>query len=156
LRKKLDDDGDEKIKKLEKEEASIKSEREEYPNISVIVPDHRVRRLQHLLSDLVEVLDAFTAMKLNRPVRRCKMLVENNVFPSSNPLGLVTKDRIPCDCSYFDCNPDQEDFPHRQLPAKKEKSRLAWRKSSNSARRSQVQQENAPLERKRMVERSKV
>jgi hypothetical protein len=157
LRKKLEDEDDEeKIKKLEKEEESIKSEREEYPNISVIVPDHRVRRLQHLLSDLVEVLDAFTAMKLNRPVRRCEMLVENNVFPSSNPLGLVTKDRIPCDCSQLDCNPDQEDFLDRQLPAKKGKTRLAWRKSSNPPRSSQVQQENAPLERKGIVERSKV
>lgn len=144
LRKKLVDASDdgEKMRKLEKEEESIRSEREEYPNISVIVPDHRVRRLQHLLSDLVEVLDSFTAMKLNRPVRRCKMLVENSVFTSNNPLGLVTQDCIPCDCSYLSCNPDQEDFPHRQLPAtKKGKSRLTWTKASTAPRRGHVQQE---------------
>jgi len=158
MRKELVDDGEDagKVKKLEKEEASIRSEREEYPNITVIVPDHRVRRLQHLLSDLVEVLDAFTAMKLNRPVRRCDMSVDNNIFPSSNPLGLVTKDCIPCDCSYLDCNPHQEDFSHRQLPAKRARSRLALPKSSNSPRRSRAQQETTHLERKAIVERSKV
>jgi hypothetical protein len=84
------------------------------------------------------------------------MLVENNVFLSTNPLGLDTKSSIRCDCSDFDCNQDQTDFPHRQLPAKKEspwKSRLAWRKSSNSP---QAKQESARRERKGIVERSKV
>lgn len=146
---------EEKIKKLEEEEERIRSEQENYPNINVIVPDHRVRRLQHLLSNLVVVLDSFTAMKLNRPIRKCRMLVETNVSPSSNPLGLIPRDRIPCDCDSIDCNPIQEDFPHRQL-ARTRKTRLAWRKSSYSPRRSQVQQMNAPLERKGIVETSKV
>lgn len=84
------------------------------------------------------------------------MLVEYDVSPSSNPLGLVTGGCIPCDCSFFDCNPNQKDFAHRQLPAKKRKSRLAWSESSNLPRGTQVKQENAPLERKSIVERSKV
>jgi hypothetical protein len=155
----VDDDDRERVKKLEKEENSIRSEREQYPNISVIVPDHRIRRLQHLLSDLVEVLDAFTAMKLNRPVRRCKMVIENNILNNSNPLDLVTEGSIPCDCGSFYCNPTQEDFYWRMLRRKGRKGRkglLAWLGPSNAPRRTQVKQENAPLEGGSIVERSKV
>jgi hypothetical protein len=151
-----EDNDTKKIHKLEREEESIKSEQEQYPNISVIVPDHRIRRLQHLLSDLVIVLDAFTAMKLNRPVRKCGMFTGNNILPSDNPLGLVTTGRIPCDCSSSECNPTQEDFPRRMLPAKGRKGLLAWLGSSNSPRRTQLKQENARLGGGSIVERSKV
>jgi hypothetical protein len=158
-----DSDVQKKIGKLEEEENKIRAEKEKYPNISVIVPDHRVRRLQHLLSDLVVVLDSFTAMKLNRPVRRCGMLVrqgemplEYSVSPISNPLRLVTVDCIPCDCSSHICNPGQEDFEHRQLRASKRKSLLAWRKSSSLPEKTPIKQESATLERKYIVERSKV
>jgi hypothetical protein len=145
-----------KRRRLEEEEERIQSERELYPNISVIVPDHRVRRLQHLLSDLVEVLDAFTSMKLHRPVRKCKMLVEHKVSSSNNPLDLVTEDRIPCDCTSLECNPKQESFRHRQLLDKKGRGRFAWRRSSMSSQRTLVRHENACLERTHIVERSKV
>lgn len=104
------------IKKWEKEESMIRDEQQQYPGVSVIVPDHRLRRLQHLLSDLVEVLDAFTAMNLNRPVRRCRMWVGHQAFLPSNPLNLVTAGRIPCDCNSLDCNPKQVNFAHRSLP----------------------------------------
>jgi hypothetical protein len=149
-------DNQKRRKRLDEEEKNIEREREQYPHISVIVPDHRVRRLQHLLSDLVEVLDAFTAMKLHRPVRKCEMSVEHKVSHSNNPLNLVIGPRIPCDCRSLECNPNQEDFWHRQLPAKRGKGRLAWGGSSISTQRTPVKQENATLERKYIVERSKV
>lgn len=140
-------------KKLEQEEEYISDEQQQYPDFNVIVPDHRVRRLQHLLMDLVEVLDTFTTMKLNRPARRCTMLAENRVpLGGSNPLSLVTEQRIPCDCSSSDCNPKHEDFPDRQLPAKKMKNRLAWFGSSNSPRGVHNQQENGRLARKGLVD----
>jgi hypothetical protein len=99
---------------LQAEREMIEAEQLKYPNI-IIVPDHRVRRLQHLLSDLVLVLDTFTTMKLNRPVRRCKMLVGYNVSAGKNPLGLVTDNCVRCDCSSRKCNPEQKDFDHRNL-----------------------------------------
>lgn len=150
----LDDEG--KREKLEKEEEMIRGDRLKYPDINVIVPDHRVRRLQHLLSDLVEVLDAFTTMKLNRPVRRCKMLVEHNISSGSNPLDLVIGNCIPCDCNSFECNPSQQDFAHRQLPPEKRKSRLSWRGSSDRPQRTQKKQEITFTEKKNMTEQSKV
>jgi hypothetical protein len=85
-----------------------------------VVPDHRVRRLQHLLSDLVELLDQVSTLELHRPVRRCKMWIENNVVSSRNPLKLQTEKRISCDCSKLRCNPDQTDFKWRQLTFGKE------------------------------------
>ena len=106
---------DEEIKELMKEENDIKNEQQADPNIGIVVPDHRVRRLQHLLSDLVELLDQVSTMEFNRPVRRCAMLTENNVVASGNPLGLEVGVRVPCDCHSVDCNPKQEDFEHRQL-----------------------------------------
>ena len=162
-RKKLDKDGlrenlehQKKVEKLKKEEETIESERLQYPSISVIVPDHRVRRLQHLLSDLVGVLDSFTAMKLNRPVRRCTMSVENNISPGSNPLNLVTNGRIPCDCSDLACNPTQEDFEHRKLRATKGKGLLKLHKPSNPSRGAWGNQERVRPEKQSIVERSKV
>jgi hypothetical protein len=107
---------------LQAEKEMIEAEQLKYPNI-IIVPDHRVRRLQHLLSDLVVVLDSFTTMKLNRPVRRCNMSVEYNISASKNPLGLVTSHRVRCDCSDRKCNPENEDFDHRNFYMKKEKER---------------------------------
>ncbi|RYN71699.1 hypothetical protein AA0117_g9201 [Alternaria alternata] len=126
---------EQKRKKLEKEEESIMKEQQQYPQFSVIVPDHRVRRLQHLLMDLVEVLDAFTTVKLNRPVRRCTMLAENRVpLGPSNPLDLTPGYRIPCDCSSRDCNPKQEDFLDRKLSTRKSTNRPAGRELSNPSR----------------------
>ncbi|KAJ4992106.1 hypothetical protein SVAN01_02427 [Stagonosporopsis vannaccii] len=135
------------------EEDRIKEQQKRYPNISVIVPDHRVRRLQHLLSDLVELLDTVSTMKLNRPVRRCLMPAEHNVSPHNNPLGLEMGGCVPCDCSSLSCNPKQEDFKHRQLPMKEQKSFLAMRKSPQERR---VGQDNASIEKRGIVERSKV
>ncbi|KAL1795392.1 hypothetical protein ACET3X_007208 [Alternaria dauci] len=51
---------EQKLKKLNEEEESIAAEQQQYPQFNVIVPDHRVRRLQHLLMDLVTALDDFT------------------------------------------------------------------------------------------------
>lgn len=138
-----------KRNKLQQEEESIRKEQQQYPQFSVIVPDHRVRRLQHLLMDLVEVLDTFTTMKLNRPVRRCTMLAENRVSPEKgNPLRLVTDLLIPCDCSSFECNPKQEDFLDRQLPAKQRKRHLAWRGAEHSPRGRTVEREDVRPRRK--------
>ena len=81
------------------EDSTIQKEREANPGAGMVIPDHRVRRLQHLLSDLVEVLDELSKMKFNRPVRRCEML----------------PDRVACDCHSVECNPTQQDFAHRQL-----------------------------------------
>jgi hypothetical protein len=101
----------------EEEEEEIKKEQCDEPRIGtgVVVPDHRVRRLQHLLSDLVELLDQVSTLELHRPVRRCKMWTENNTVSSRNPLKLQTEERIPCDCSKLRCNPNQTDFRWRQL-----------------------------------------
>lgn len=143
-----------KMEKLEKEEARIKREQQDYPGINVIIPDHRIRRLQHLLTDLVEVLDAFTTMKLNRPIRRCTMLVDNAFARSSNPQGLVAEGRVPCDCNHRGCNAHQADFEHRRLPAREGRSLVMWRESSEPARGSE--KTAAALERKSVVERSKV
>lgn len=85
------------------EEKVIEKERKGNPNARLVIPDHRIRRLQHLLSDLVIALDEVSRMKFNRPVRRCEMV------------GLDSTDRIPCDCNAVKCNPKQQDFEHRQL-----------------------------------------
>ncbi|KAF2031090.1 hypothetical protein EK21DRAFT_64188 [Setomelanomma holmii] len=97
------------------DEERIKKEGEQYPNIGVIIPDHRIRRIQHLLSDLVELLDEVSTMKFNRPVRRCGMEIDNSVLARGNPLGLQVGGRVPCDCHFPDCNPKRQDFEHRQL-----------------------------------------
>jgi hypothetical protein len=136
---------EQKLKKLDEEEESIATEQQQYPQFNVIVPDHRVRRLQHLLMDLVEVLDAFTTMKLNRPVRKCTMRTENRVpLGSSNPLDLTPGYRIPCDCSSLDCNPKQEDFPDRQLSTKKSTNRPAGREPSKPSRDHQIESRVPP------------
>jgi hypothetical protein len=150
----LPDDNPQKLWK--EEEELIQEEQNICPGITVVIPDHRVRRLQHLLSDLVKVLDSFTAMKLNRPVKRCEMSVKHRVDPKNNPLGLVNKKRIPCDCNDIDCNPSQEDFPHRKLPAETASWRSGWRKPSSPSQGTQQEQEHAPPGRKVSMERSKV
>lgn len=86
-----------------KEENLVKKELQADPKAGLVIPDHRVRRLQHLLSDLVELLDEVSGMKLNRPIRRCKMSIGDG------------GDRVPCDCHFGECNPRREDFYHRQL-----------------------------------------
>lgn len=102
--------GDEELlKELIEEEKLIEQEREAHADAGIIIPDHRVRRLQHLLSDLVQLLDEVSTMKFNRPVRRCGMLAGNKMLAGE------VEDRIPCDCHWVDCNPNKEDFEHRQL-----------------------------------------
>jgi hypothetical protein len=96
------------------EEVKIGRERQRDPNnIVVVVPDHRVRRLQHLLSDLVSVLDEVSSMKFNLPKRTCDMMVKKDA------LAFGTTDRseyrVPCDCSLPECNPEKKDFTHRAL-----------------------------------------
>lgn len=145
-----------KREKLEKEEVMIRDDRSKYPDISVIVPDHRVRRLQHLLSDLVEVLDTFTTMKLNRPIRRCKMLAEGNVSSSNNPLNLEVGNHIPCDCSSFECNPSQQDFKHRQLPAERKNSSLLWQRLLGRSWSIRPEQETTLIEKSYKARQSKV
>ncbi|KAH6622425.1 hypothetical protein C7974DRAFT_377981 [Boeremia exigua] len=153
------------IEKLDAEEKEINEEREKYPNVSVIVPDHRVRRLQHLLSDLVELLDTVSTMKLNRPVRRCEMsydrvsVIKYGEFAfdhQKNPSGLDTGDRVPCDCSSLYCNPTQTDNKERQLPTKEKPSRLTWRKFLKPSSQKIARQDTASTQRKTIVEQSKV
>jgi hypothetical protein len=129
------------------------SEKDQYPNISAFPPDHRVRRLQHLLIDLVVLLDKFTATRLNRPVRKCDMTLKRTVYSSHNPLSLETGFRIPCDCSDTKkCNKDAVDFEHRQLPRKNGKNWLLY----CTPEATQEEQEDASLENKNIVERSNV
>jgi hypothetical protein len=93
-----------------KEEDDITNEQKADPNIGIVVPDYRVRRLQHLLSNLVELLDQVSTMEFNRPARRCPMLTENNLVASGNTRGLEIGVRVPRDCHSVDCNPKQEEF----------------------------------------------
>lgn len=109
-----------KVERITNEYEQIKEEQEIDPNAGIIVPDHRVRRLQHLLCDLVGLLGQVSTMDFNRPIRRCEMRNERNVVAPGNPLDLVTGPRIPCDCYDIECNPDQEDFWHRHFNLSKE------------------------------------
>lgn len=85
------------------EEKIIEKERKGNPNARMLIPDHRIRRLQHLLVDLVIQLDQVSLMHFNRPVRRCGML------------SLDSSDRVPCDCDSVECNPSKSDFKHRHV-----------------------------------------
>jgi hypothetical protein len=146
---------EQKLRRIDEEEESIATEQQQYPQVNVIVPDHRVRRLQHLLMDLVKALDAFTGVKLKRPQRKCTMRTENRVpFGPSNPLDLVYGYRIPCDCSSLDCNPKQEDFPDRQFSTKKSKNRPAGREPSKLSRDHQIES-RVPLTRTGVVDEEK-
>jgi hypothetical protein len=118
-KKKQSLDDEEARKKLDSEEDQIKQEKQEDPAIEVVVPDHRARRLQHLLSDLVTLLDEESSMKFNRPVRRCNMVVDKRVLARGTSETYTY--RIPCDCHSTKCNPKQEDFVHRDLPISKTK-----------------------------------
>jgi hypothetical protein len=141
------------IEDFNKEEKKLRWEKELYPNINPFPPDHRVRRLQHLLIDLVVLLDKFTATRLNRPVRKCDMTLKRTVYSSHNPLSLETGFRIPCDCSDTKkCNKDAVDFEHRQLPRKNGKNWLLY----CTPEATQEEQEDASLENKNIVERSNV
>ncbi|KAM7182956.1 hypothetical protein V8F33_013903 [Rhypophila sp. PSN 637] len=112
------EDDDEALEKLEEEEKRIAEEKEEDPEnrIVVVIPDHRVRRLQHLLSDIVKLLDEESNMEFNRPVRRCEMVVDRRVV-AHGTLPATSKAltyRVPCDCSR--CNSEDVDFKHCDLP----------------------------------------
>lgn len=120
------------IQKLVDEDQLIHNEREANPNAGVMVPDHRIRRLQHLLSDLVELLDQVSAMKFNRPIRRCGMLVRNHAPIEENFLDREVDIRIPCDCRSLDCNPTQQDFQHRQLTRVKTIERRSLKANSQN------------------------
>lgn len=116
MKKSLKDE--EARQKLDSEEHQIKEERQADPDIVVVIPDHRVRRLQHLLSDLVKLLDEESSMKFNRPVRRCKMVLDKRVLAHGTLPHGTPKDfqyRVPCDCYSAECNPKKEDFEHRDL-----------------------------------------
>ncbi|KAK4169879.1 hypothetical protein QBC43DRAFT_352113 [Cladorrhinum sp. PSN259] len=116
---------------IDEEEKQIEAERQGNPDIVVVIPDHRVRRLQHLLSDLVRLLDEESRMKFNRPVRRCKMVVDKRVLAPNTSKEFEYK--IPCDC--YDrklCNPEQKDFEHRDLTIKSGLMRKGTLKFSRS------------------------
>lgn len=108
------------MERVTKEYEQIKKEQLIDPQCGIVVPDHRVRRLQHLLCDLVGLLGQVSTMDFNRPVRRCGMLIDRQVVASGNPLGLVTGPRVPCDCFDINCNPGQEDFLERYFTLTKE------------------------------------
>ncbi|KAK4213518.1 hypothetical protein QBC37DRAFT_285808 [Rhypophila decipiens] len=100
------------------EERRVAQEKEEDPKnrIVVVIPDHRVRRLQHLLSDLVKLLDEQSNMDFNRPIRTCEMVVDRRVV-AYGTLPATSKAltyHVPCDCSR--CNSKKVDFKHRDLP----------------------------------------
>ncbi|KAK1835031.1 hypothetical protein QBC39DRAFT_276138, partial [Podospora conica] len=118
---------DEACKIIQEDEKQIMRERDEDPAKAtlVVVTDHRIRRIQHLLVDLVKLLDEVSNMKFNRPVRRCRMEVDRRaighktavVYGATVP-GQTTF-RIPCDCNDYDgCNKDRVDFEHRALTSK--------------------------------------
>jgi hypothetical protein len=102
---------DEKAHERLEEDKQIAEERQGDPSIVVIISDHRVRRLQHLLSDLVRLLDEEPNMKLNRPVRRCKMAVDKRVLAAGT--SETFQYQVPCDCHSVACNPKGEDFEYR-------------------------------------------
>ena len=91
------------MERWQEEEKLIEKEQKDTPDAGLVIPDHRCRRIQHLLSDLVLTLDEVSRMNFNRPIRRCTMGIDG--------IG----GRIPCDCNFVDCNPKGLDFKHRQL-----------------------------------------
>ncbi|KAK5655248.1 hypothetical protein OQA88_5815 [Cercophora sp. LCS_1] len=117
---------EERCRKLRDEEDKITKERDEDQNKTtlVVIPDHRVRRLQHLLVDLVKLLDEVSSMRFNRPVRRCRMEVDRKALSYTTALEYERKEpgktvfRIPCDCNDVGCNSRREDFDHRALTSK--------------------------------------
>jgi hypothetical protein len=116
-----DKEYEEACEKVRQEEKEIAKELQEDPTgpAVVVIPDHRVRRLQHLLSDLVKLLDEVSDMKFNRPVRRCRMEVDRRVLSSKTANDWTAKGvsplRIPCDCHHTMCNTKPVDFDHRDL-----------------------------------------
>jgi len=134
---------EELLKELIQEEELIKEEREAHPDAVMLIPDHRIRRLQHLLSDLVELLDEVSKMKFNRPIRRCGMLAGEVGVP------------VPCDCDSTECNPYQQNFGHRQLDGSvraEDRSREA--NTSDSARQAPIWPDALGLSRKKTGEKS--
>lgn len=108
------------IKRIIDELKQVEEEQLLDPHCGIVIPDHRLRRLQHLLCDLVGLLDQVSNMEFNRPIRRCGMLQSPPRVAEDNPLGLLTKERVPCDCFNIECNPGQEDFDHRHFRLTKE------------------------------------
>ena len=98
------------IQQHREEDERIEKEQKENPDAGLIVPDWRIRRLQHLLCDLIKLLDDVSGMKFNRPIKKCGMDTVQLV-----PGGGRLDNKVPCDCSSTDCNPGEEDFKHRQL-----------------------------------------
>lgn len=94
---------EEYIEKLKHEEELIERDHEINPDYPVVVPDHRIRRLQHLLSSLIELLDEVSTMRFKRPVDRCAMQLRDS------------PERVPCDCNSPACNPEKQNFAHRRL-----------------------------------------
>ncbi|KAK0641356.1 hypothetical protein B0T16DRAFT_419701 [Cercophora newfieldiana] len=115
-----DKEYDAECRKVHKDDKMIKKELEEDLTGAtvVVIPDHRVRRLQHLLSDLVTLLDEVSSMKFNRPARRCKMDVDRRVlsYKTATEWRNEGLSRIPCDCNDdVGCNSTRLDFKHRDL-----------------------------------------
>jgi len=121
-----------KLEKLNKEEKKIMKELEQDPEVGIVIPDHRIRRVQHLLSDLVELLDEVSAMRFGRPVRRCTMRIETKKPRDGNPLGLEVFDgQVPCDCNDKEVCNSNPDFEHRHLPPSKGWKGLAKKAQSS-------------------------
>ncbi|KAK4197923.1 hypothetical protein QBC40DRAFT_284652 [Triangularia verruculosa] len=110
------------------EEAEIKKDlgKDEKREVVVVISDHRARRLQHLLVDLVGLLDEESGMKFNRPVRRCTMVVGKEVLAPGTAetfekeivddgISETYHYRIPCDCYDDECNQNRKPFKHRNL-----------------------------------------
>ncbi|KAJ2899203.1 hypothetical protein MKZ38_003346 [Zalerion maritima] len=85
-----------------RENEKMEKELEGRPVWETCVPDQRIRRLQHLLMDLVELLDDMAHMQFNRPTRRRPKADE-------------------CDCVGKICNKTGDDFPWRRLDKKARK-----------------------------------
>lgn len=140
---------------LEKYERDVQKEKQRNPGIITVIPDHRIRRIQHLLVDLTILLDKESGMEFNRPVRRCHMDVGEAVL-SHDTVLLAHKDRataldegtavlayktpvqpqetrepfryrILCDCASAECNPSKEDFKHRDLESNRIQNGLVKR-----------------------------
>ncbi|KAK4463921.1 hypothetical protein QBC42DRAFT_198046, partial [Cladorrhinum samala] len=105
------------LKRLIEENEQIERELREDadPGTLVVIPDHRVRRIQHLLVDLVQLLDQESGMKFDRPVRRCTMEVDKRALAHGASKGAGYS--VLCDCSDPHCTTGGKgDFGHRDLP----------------------------------------
>ena len=76
------------------------SEREWALDGKPIVPDHRIRRLQHLLADVVDLADELSFTRLRRPVRRWDPSI----------VGEGDGQWVACDCWWAKCRPEVGSF----------------------------------------------